>query len=147
MLETLAEGGERLTNRELAQRLGVDPGHLHFHVKMLLQAGLIEPADGGHGREKPYRAVAAHVRVASELITSVAANEPRAAMLENVQRGWESYAAEGRFRAAQITARLTEQDVRDLFQILARASDERERPEKDTLVITLFSHPQVAGES
>lgn len=147
VLETLAEGGERLTNRELAQRLGVDPGHLHFHVKMLLQAGLIEPADGGRGREKPYRAVAAHVRVASELITSVAANDARAAMLENVHRGWEGYAAEGRFRAAQITARLTEQDVRDLFAILTRETDERERPENETLVLTLFSHPQVAGES
>ena len=47
-----------MTNRELAQKLGVDPGHLHFHVKMLLRAGLIERAEGGRGREKPYRAVA-----------------------------------------------------------------------------------------
>src|ERR687886_2555310 len=61
--------GEYLTNRELAQRLGVDPGHLHFHVRMLLRAGLIALAEGGHGREKPYRAVARTVRVASELIS------------------------------------------------------------------------------
>ena len=33
VLEMLGgEGEEPLTNRELAQRLGVDPGHLHFHV-------------------------------------------------------------------------------------------------------------------
>ena len=60
VLEMLGdEGGEPLTNRELAQKLNVDPGHLHFHVRMLLRAGLIEPAEGGKGREKPYRAVRA----------------------------------------------------------------------------------------
>ena len=39
VLETLgASDTERLTNRELASRLDVDPGHLHFHVRMLLRA-------------------------------------------------------------------------------------------------------------
>src|SRR5213592_4391766 len=78
VLEMLgAEGGEPLTNRELAQKLGVDPGHLHFHVKMLLRAGLIELAqDGhGHGREKPYRAVARTFRVAPELLASRGASD------------------------------------------------------------------------
>jgi DNA-binding transcriptional ArsR family regulator len=68
VLEMLGQEGEsgewQLTNRELAQRLGVDPGHLHFHVRMLLKAGLIELADSnGRGREKPYRAVARVFRV------------------------------------------------------------------------------------
>src|SRR5215212_4706072 len=70
VLETLGAGdGEELTNRELANRLGVDPGHLHFHVRMLLRAGLIALAQG-HGREKPYYAVARTVRVPPELIAS-----------------------------------------------------------------------------
>src|SRR6266571_5601674 len=69
VLEMLgAEGEKPLTNRELAQRLSVDPGHLHFHVKMLMRAGLIELASGGKGREKPYRAVARTVRVAPQLL-------------------------------------------------------------------------------
>ena len=35
VLEMLGQDGDwQLTNRELAQRLGVDPGHLHFHVRM-----------------------------------------------------------------------------------------------------------------
>ena len=55
VLEELGAHTESLTNRELAQRLGVDPGHLHFHVRMLQKAGLIELADGGQRREKPYR--------------------------------------------------------------------------------------------
>ena len=68
VLEMLGQEGDwQLTNRELAQRLDVDPGHLHFHVRMLLKAGLIELADSeGRGREKPYRAVARVFRVAPE---------------------------------------------------------------------------------
>jgi DNA-binding transcriptional ArsR family regulator len=144
VLEALGASEEHLTNRELAQRLGVDPGHLHFHVRMLLNAGLIELANGGRGREKPYKVVAAHVRVAPELITSVAANDARAAMLEEVQHGWSSFAAEGQFRAAQITARITLEDVRELVQWLTDEMDKRELPENEPLVVTLFAHPRSA---
>ena len=62
VLETLGAGeAEQLTNRELAQRLGVDPGHLHFHVRMLLKAGLIELADGV-GRLTPRRGAKTQTR-------------------------------------------------------------------------------------
>ena len=148
VLETLAEGREQLTNRELAARLGVDPGHLHFHVKMLLNAGLIVRGAGGRGREKPYRAVAAHVRVAPELIASGAANDARAAMLDEVQHGWAAHAGQGRFRAAQMTARISEEDVRELYRQLVEEASRREDPEREPLVITLFSHPRGGeGES
>ena len=44
VLEMLGEeAGQAFTNRELAGRIGIDPGHLHFHVRMLLKAGLIQP--------------------------------------------------------------------------------------------------------
>jgi DNA-binding transcriptional ArsR family regulator len=144
VLEALGENGEELTNRELSQRLGVDPGHLHFHVRMLLNAGLIELANGGHGREKPYRAVAARVRVAPELITTRDANDARAAMLDEVQHGWNAFAEAGQFRAAQITARVTLEDVRELVQWLTDELDKRERPDNEPLVITLFAHPRSA---
>src|SRR5688500_19756208 len=86
VLEMLGgEGGEPLTNRELAQKLNVDPGHLHFHVKMLLRAGLIERAEGGKGREKPYRAVASTVRVGPELLESRLTGGLQAAMTGAVQ--------------------------------------------------------------
>src|SRR5512132_3351944 len=69
VLEMLGdEGGEPLTNRELAQKLSVDPGHLHFHVRMLLRAGLIERVASAKGREKPYRAAAKTLKVAPELV-------------------------------------------------------------------------------
>src|SRR2546429_2680506 len=66
VLQVLGESGAALTNRELAQRLSVDPGHLHFHVRMLHRAGLIELAEAA-GREKPYRPVAKHLRVGPEI--------------------------------------------------------------------------------
>ena len=142
VLEALGEAGEALTNRELSHRLGVDPGHLHFHVRMLLNAGLIELVNDGHGREKPYRAVASHVRVAPELIATGAANDARAAMLEEVQRGWATYAAKGLFRSAQITARVTLDDVREVVRWLTEELDKRERPENEPVVLTLFTHPR-----
>src|SRR5881396_3050827 len=102
------EGDWQLTNRELAQRLAVDPGHLHFHVRMLLKAGLIRLAqDGhGHGREKPYRAVARTFRVAPELLASRGASDLQAAMIEGVQRAHAVYGGTEEFRGAQARVKL-----------------------------------------
>ena len=147
VLETL--GGENeapLTNRDLAERLGVDPGHLHFHVRMLLRAGLIALADGAQGREKPYRAVARTVRVPPELIASGASNPVQAAMLDQVERGWAAFGAQGRFRAAQVTVSLPMARAVELItEFVERARDEEE-PGAEPLVITALAHPPAAGE-
>jgi len=150
VLEVLGESDEQLTNRELAARLGVDPGHLHFHVRMLLSAGLIELVDAGRRREKPYRAVAAHFRVAPELIAAGAANDAKAAMLEEVQRGWSKYAADGRFRSAQLTIRMDPERLREIFQSIVAQAEEHEDTSLEPLLITLIAHPHPtsgAGES
>ena len=57
VLEMLGEeDGEALTNRELAGADRVStPGHLHFHVRMLLKAGLIRLA--AERRRTPREAV------------------------------------------------------------------------------------------
>ena len=144
VLEMLGdEGGEPLTNRELAQKLGVDPGHLHFHVKMLLRAGLIEPADGGKGREKPYRAVASTVRVGPELLGSRLTGDLQAAMLNEVQAGFAKR-DEGQFRSAQVTGRLTPEQAIELIAELVEKAKDLEDPEVDPLVITAFMHPPTA---
>ena len=78
------------------------PGHLHFHVRMLLKAGLIELADeNGRGREKPYRAVAKVFRIAPELLAAGGARDIQAAMIDQVQRAHALYSADGTFRSAQ----------------------------------------------
>jgi DNA-binding transcriptional ArsR family regulator len=143
VLETLGSDNDReeLTNRELAHRLGVDPGHLHFHVRMLLNAGLIELVERERGREKPYRAVARHVRVAPELIATGAANDAREAMLDTVQRGYAEFSGSGRFRSAQLNVRLKPEDVRELFRQFFEGADELEDDQNEPLLITFFSHP------
>jgi DNA-binding transcriptional ArsR family regulator len=142
VLETLGgHDGDELTNRELANRLGVDPGHLHFHVRMLLSAGLIELVERSGGREKPYRAVARHVRVAPELIATGAANDAREAMLDQVRQGWAEYAGSGTFRSAQLNVRLDAEEVRELFRRFVEQAAKLEDDSKEPLVVTFFWHP------
>jgi DNA-binding transcriptional ArsR family regulator len=143
VLEMLGQEADwQLTNRELAHRLGVDPGHLHFHVRMLLKAGLIELADGsGHGREKPYRAVARIFRVAPELLASGGAKDIQAAMVDQVQRAHATYSAEGQFRSAQLELRMSIERARELMTRFLSEARELEEPGADKIVLTVFAHP------
>jgi DNA-binding transcriptional ArsR family regulator len=51
---------QELTNKQLADRLGSEPGTVFYHVRMLVEAGLLDPAPVRTGEsgalEKPYRA-------------------------------------------------------------------------------------------
>ena len=146
VLELLGENDELLTNRELAQRLEVDPGHLHFHVRTLLKAELIQRVEGGHGREKPYRAVANTIRVAPELLTSPGAtSDVHAAILDEVNAGWAKFGPLGKFRSAQVTVRIAPERVREIWELLSERVDELEDPEQDPIVITLVFHPHTAS--
>lgn len=141
VLEMLGGEGERpLTNRELSDRLGVDPGHLHFHVKMLVRAGLIERAEGGKGREKPYRSVATTVRVGPELLRSRLTGDLQAAMLEEVQQAFQAR-DEGQFRSAQVNARVTPEQGLELITELVEKARLMEDPAIDPLIVTAFLHP------
>lgn len=141
-LELLCEDDESLTNRELAARLGVDPGHLHFHVRMLLKAGLIElDAAATRGREKPYRAVARELRVHPDLLGSTGAAEAQAAFIEDVQRSLAAHGSSGRFRTVQVSLRIDSQRALDMLnecfdRMLADEADEGE-----TMVVTAFIAP------
>jgi DNA-binding transcriptional ArsR family regulator len=147
VLEMLGQEGEwQLTNRELAHRLGVDPGHLHFHVRMLLKAGLIERADGnGRGREKPYRAVAKVFRVAPELLAAGGASDLQAAMIDQVQRAHSLYSADGNFRGAQLEVKLTVERATELMAAFLEAARDVENQQADKIVLTMFAHPPALG--
>jgi DNA-binding transcriptional ArsR family regulator len=143
VLEMLGQDGDwQLTNRELAQRLGVDPGHLHFHVRMLLKAGLIELADqNGRGREKPYRAVAKVFRVSPELLAAGGASDLQAAMIDQVQRAHGLYSAAGTFRGAQLELKLPMERAIELMSSFLEAARELEDEHADAVVLTMFAHP------
>ncbi len=143
VLEMLGQEGDwQLTNRELAQRLSVDPGHLHFHVRMLLKAGLIELADSeGRGREKPYRAVAKVFRVAPELLAAGGASDLQAAMIDQVQRAHALYSTDGTFRSAQLEVKLTIERALELMAAFLSAARDLEDEGADKVVLTMFAHP------
>jgi DNA-binding transcriptional ArsR family regulator len=143
VLEMLGQEGDwQLTNRELAHRLGVDPGHLHFHVRMLLKAGLIELADSeGRGREKPYRAVAKVFRVAPELLAAGGASDLQAAMIDQVQRAHTLYSGTGAFRGGQLEVKLTTERAFELISTFLEKARDLEDESADKVVLTMFAHP------
>jgi DNA-binding transcriptional ArsR family regulator len=147
VLQVLGESEKPMTNRELAASLSVDPGHLHFHVRMLHRAGLIELANAA-GREKPYRPVAKHFKVSQEIRATGLASDLQGAQLRELQRGFELFAAEGEFRSAQLHAKLDIETVRtllnELFDKLTALEDESKPP----LSITVAFHPLITqGET
>ncbi len=142
VLQALGQADTPLTNRELAAHLSVDPGHLHFHVRMLHRAGLIELAEAA-GREKPYRPVAKHLRVGPEIRASGLATELQAAQLRELQRGFDTYAADGNFRTAQVHTRLDVETVRRLLNEVVDKLSELEDPNEELQTITIAFHAAI----
>ena len=140
VLQVLGEASKPLTNRELAQRLSVDPGHLHFHVRMLNRAGLIELAQAD-GREKPYRPVAKHLKVGPDIRATGAASELQAAQLRELQRGFELHAANGEFRTAQVHAKVEIETLRSLLNELLDRINDLEDEAQPLQSITIAFHP------
>jgi DNA-binding transcriptional ArsR family regulator len=140
VLQVLGEASKPLTNRELAQRLNVDPGHLHFHVRMLNRAGLIELAQAA-GREKPYRPVAKHLKVGPDIRATGAASELQAAQLRELQRGFELHAANGEFRTAQVHAKVEIETLRGLLNDLLDRINDLEDDAQPLQSITIAFHP------
>lgn len=129
-----------MSNRELAQKIGVDPGHLHFHVRMLLKAGLIEQVASDKGREKPYRSAAKTLKVAPELV-SAGASELQATVVGDVQQGWNAYADTGQFRFVRINVRISPARALAVLSELVPTFEELEDENEDMLTITAIMHP------
>jgi DNA-binding transcriptional ArsR family regulator len=143
VLQVLGDADGPMTNRELAARLSVDPGHLHFHVRMLHRAGLIELA-ASDGREKPYRPVAKHFKVGPEIRATGLASELQAAQLRELQRGFDLYAENGEFRSAQVHTKLDVETVRKLLNELVEKLTELEDESHPPQTITIAFHPTIA---
>jgi DNA-binding transcriptional ArsR family regulator len=140
VLEVLGETETPMSNRELAQKLGVDPGHLHFHVRMLLKAGLIQQVTSERGREKPYRSAAKTLKVAPELV-SAGASDLQATVVEDVQKGWNAYAEEGQFRFVRINVKISPEKALEVLSDLVPTFEELEDESEEKLTITAIMHP------
>ena len=55
MIGLLRRGGP-LTATQAAEQIGESPSSCSFHLRQLAKYGLVEEAEGGTGREKPWRA-------------------------------------------------------------------------------------------
>jgi DNA-binding transcriptional ArsR family regulator len=147
VLQALGASPTPLTNRDLAALLAVDPGHLHFHVRMLHRAGLIELAQSD-GREKPYRPVAKHLKVGNEIRAAGLATELQAAQLREQQRGFEVHGAAGEFRSAQVHASIDLETLRGLVNDLIEKINELEDESQQTYTVTIGFHPLISqGET
>ena len=144
VLEALGEADVPMSNRELAVKLGVDPGHLHFHVRMLLKCGLIQQVAATRGREKPYRAAAKTLKVAPELV-SAGASDLQATVVEDVQKGWNAHADSGRFRFVRIQVRISPEKALEVLSDLVPRFQELEDEDEEPLTVTAIMHPSPEG--
>lgn len=119
-------GQYELTNKQLADRLGVDPGTAHYHVRQLVDAGFLEPASVRTGEsgalEKPYRSTGrswwlSDAPSASELDGGVA--PVQAFQQELAEAGPASIATYARF-----SLHLSPEDVEELDRRIVAVLDE-----------------------
>lgn len=141
---------EELTNREIAERLGKDPGTVLHHVRMLVDEGFLvagEPRKGRRGaREKPYRATrkswVLDFGVGSRTVIEVAVAQAFAAELGELE-------PEDILESARMGTRLRPED-RDVViarvKELVREIERREDPDGEPLGIYLAVHRRQVGD-
>lgn len=120
-------GRQELTNKQLADRLGRDPGTIYYHVRLLVDAGLLEPAPvrtGDSGAlEKPYRSTGASWWLSNDPADGEETHPgvaPLAAFEEELREGGpESIATFSRF-----ALHLSEEDVNELDRRILAVLDE-----------------------
>ena len=141
VLEALGETDEALSNRELAQKLGVDPGHLHFHVRMLLHAGLIQQVAEHKGREKPYRAAAKTLKVAPELVSAGRVGPPHGDHARTCSRPRPTCAPRASSGSSGSTCASIDEKALEVLSELVPRFEELEDEDADLLTITAIMHP------
>jgi DNA-binding transcriptional ArsR family regulator len=153
ILDLLAEAPA--TNRQLAERLHQSPSRVFFHVRQLLDAGLIRRGETrvvGGVAEKYYEPVARRYLI--DRRTRDRSREPRAgAVLADAWADYEAALAAfgptgADYDAARLTARLRPADVERARAAIWSLLDELrglERPDGQAFSLTWLMHPRAPG--
>jgi len=131
-----------LTNKEIAERLGRDPGTVLHHVRALVNTGFLAPEEVRSGRrgalERPYRATRKSWRVRLPLRSDTAA-----AMLEAVREEVLDAGDEAPLAWLRLGVRLTEGDLAALraeLDQLGRSYAGRDDPKGEPVGIVAVVH-------
>jgi DNA-binding transcriptional ArsR family regulator len=127
-------GQQPMTNKQLADRLGTQPGTTLYHVRLLVEAGLLEPAPVRTGTsgalEKPYRSTGQSWWLSGYGDTDEGApyddrdDEHSLAMIEAFQAELRE-AGPGSVRTyARFMLHLSEEEVRELDRRILEILDE-----------------------
>ena len=129
VLETLgAADTEHMTNRELAGRARRRPRAPPLPRPHAPAGGPDRAGRGGPGTREALPRRRAHRAGGARAAESDATSDLRAAMLDEVQRGWAEHGTSGHFRSAQVTARITPEQAVELIQELAERAREARGP-------------------
>ncbi|MCE6997940.1 winged helix-turn-helix domain-containing protein [Saccharothrix sp. S26] len=113
-----------LTNKQLAQRLGRDPGTVLYHVRQLAAAGFLEPGEVRTGvsgaLKKPYRSTGVSWWLDGPVVDGTATSAPLEAFQEEL-----SEAGPGSVRTyARFALHLSPDDVAELDRRISAVLDE-----------------------
>lgn len=67
-------GGEVLTATEAAQRCGITPSAMSYHLRAMERWGIVERVESTDGRERPWKLAAESIRISDEASTGIGAS-------------------------------------------------------------------------
>jgi len=133
---------EALTNKEIAGRLGRDPGTVLYHVRVLAREGFLagERIRAGKrgARERPYRATGKSWRIRLKPGAGTAAAILEAAREEIVELGDDAA-----ITTLRLGVRLKPEDIAELKRRIAELGDEfepRDDPNGERVAILAIAH-------
>ncbi len=152
-----------LTATQLAERIGESPANCSFHLRTLAKYGFIEEAEGGKGRNRPWRMSSGYMRMEAENLTGDAKRAAlamgdglRETLFRRIRRWthhsselpkpWRSVGFEMEFDTTMTAAEL-KQVSEEIGEVLRRFQTNRTRPKSARrVIVAVQGFPHVPGQ-